>query len=84
MNFGYFKCDNIFYFSCSPLNKCSLAELQADYLAVFIVLILVTSQVGRDKSQLIKKKLISVSGWQSFWQDLTQTCSLTMNCTKVN
>lgn len=56
MNFGYFKCDNIFYFSCSPLNKCSLAELQADYLAVFIVLILVTSQVGRDKSQLIKKK----------------------------
>lgn len=57
MNFGYFKCDNIFYFSCSPLNKCSLAELQADYLAVFIVLILVTSQVGRDKSQLIKKKM---------------------------
>lgn len=44
MNFGYVKDDDyIFQFSCSSLSKHSSTKFQADYLAVFIVLSLVTS-----------------------------------------
>lgn len=50
------------FISCSPVSKHSSTQLQVNYLAVFIVLSLVTNEVGRDESQPIKQNFLCQSG----------------------